>query len=76
VAPCRAATSALERAYEVAVQVDGDGQHDPRYIPELLERLRGEDEQKNINLAVLRGLEIPYPDLAYQVEVLGEYDCE
>ncbi len=35
---------ALEHDYEVAVQVDGDGQHDPRYIPELLERLRGEDE--------------------------------
>ena len=35
---------ALEHGYEVAVQVDGDGQHDPRYIPELLERLRGEEE--------------------------------
>ena len=34
---------ALEHDYEVAVQVDGDGQHDPRHIPELLERLRGED---------------------------------
>jgi hypothetical protein len=32
---------ALERAYEVAVQVDGDGQHDPRYIHELLGHLRG-----------------------------------
>jgi glycosyltransferase involved in cell wall biosynthesis len=31
---------ALERGYEVAVQVDGDGQHDPRHIPELLEHLR------------------------------------
>jgi hypothetical protein len=30
---------ALERGYDVAVQVDGDGQHDPRFIPELLERL-------------------------------------
>ena len=27
---------ALEHGYDVAVQVDGDGQHDPRYIPELL----------------------------------------
>ncbi|MGH2833205.1 MAG: glycosyltransferase family 2 protein [Solirubrobacteraceae bacterium] len=30
---------ALEHGYEVAVQVDGDGQHDPRHIPMLLERL-------------------------------------
>ena len=33
---------ALERGYEVAVQVDGDGQHDPSYIHSLLERLKGE----------------------------------
>lgn len=31
---------ALERGYEVAVQVDGDGQHDPRHIDALLARLR------------------------------------
>jgi glycosyltransferase involved in cell wall biosynthesis len=31
---------ALERGYDVAVQVDGDGQHDARDIPELLEHLR------------------------------------
>jgi glycosyltransferase involved in cell wall biosynthesis len=31
---------ALEHGYEVAVQVDGDGQHDPREIPELLAHLR------------------------------------
>jgi glycosyltransferase involved in cell wall biosynthesis len=30
---------ALEHGYEVAVQVDGDGQHDPRHIHHLLERL-------------------------------------
>ena len=35
---------ALERNYEVAVQVDGDGQHDPRHIHELLERLHGDPE--------------------------------
>jgi glycosyltransferase involved in cell wall biosynthesis len=29
-----------EHSYDVAVQVDGDGQHDPRHIPELLSRLR------------------------------------
>jgi glycosyltransferase involved in cell wall biosynthesis len=33
---------ALERDYEVAVQVDGDGQHDPRHIHDLLEHLRGD----------------------------------
>jgi glycosyltransferase involved in cell wall biosynthesis len=32
---------AEEHGYEVAVQVDGDGQHDPSHIPELLARLRG-----------------------------------
>ena len=31
---------ALEHDYDVAVQVDGDGQHDARHIPELLAHLR------------------------------------
>jgi glycosyltransferase involved in cell wall biosynthesis len=31
---------ALDRGYDVAVQVDGDGQHDPRHIHDLLERLQ------------------------------------
>jgi glycosyltransferase involved in cell wall biosynthesis len=31
---------ALERGYRIAVQVDGDGQHDPRHIDDLLEQLR------------------------------------
>src|SRR3954468_9763724 len=31
---------ALERGYDVAVQIDGDGQHDARHIPELLMHLR------------------------------------
>jgi glycosyltransferase involved in cell wall biosynthesis len=35
---------ALERGYEVAVQVDGDGQHDPRHIRDLLEHLDGDPE--------------------------------
>lgn len=33
---------AAEHGYEVAVQVDGDGQHDPRHLPELLARLQSE----------------------------------
>ncbi len=35
---------ALERDYDVAVQVDGDGQHDPRHIRELLTHLRANRE--------------------------------
>jgi len=31
---------ACERGYELAVQVDGDGQHDPRHIADLAARLR------------------------------------
>ena len=31
---------ALENGYDVAVQVDGDGQHDARHIPMLLDHLR------------------------------------
>lgn len=32
---------AQEHGYDVAVQVDGDGQHDPRHIHDMLSRLRG-----------------------------------
>jgi glycosyltransferase involved in cell wall biosynthesis len=35
---------ALEQDYQVAVQVDGDGQHDPRYLPQLLHHLRADPE--------------------------------
>jgi glycosyltransferase involved in cell wall biosynthesis len=35
---------ARERGYDVAVQVDGDGQHDPSHIHDLLARLRGDPE--------------------------------
>jgi len=35
---------ALEHGYEVAVQVDGDGQHDPLHIYDLLGRLRSDPE--------------------------------
>src|SRR5215217_257134 len=35
---------ALERGYDLAVQVDGDGQHDARCIPELLRELRTRPE--------------------------------
>lgn len=32
---------ALEHDYEIAVQVDGDGQHDPKYIKDLIEPIEG-----------------------------------
>ena len=35
---------ARENNYEVAVQVDGDGQHDPSYLHALLERLEGDPD--------------------------------
>lgn len=38
---------ARERGYDVAVQVDGDGQHDPRHMHDLLERLHS-DPQLNM----------------------------
>jgi glycosyltransferase involved in cell wall biosynthesis len=38
---------ARENDYQIAVQVDGDGQHDPRHIRDLLERLR-EDPELNM----------------------------
>ncbi len=33
---------ALEHGHEVAVQVDGDGQHDPRFVKDLLARLESD----------------------------------
>lgn len=30
---------ALKNGYDIAIQVDGDGQHDPKYIPQLIEPL-------------------------------------
>ena len=33
---------ALERGYDYIVQLDGDGQHDPAYIPELLRQVASE----------------------------------
>ena len=35
---------ALEHGYDVAVQVDGDGQHDARYVHQLLDRLQADGE--------------------------------
>jgi glycosyltransferase involved in cell wall biosynthesis len=35
---------ALEHGYDIAVQVDGDGQHDPHHIQDLLDRLHDDPE--------------------------------
>jgi glycosyltransferase involved in cell wall biosynthesis len=34
---------ALRHGYDVAVQIDADGQHDPRYVPEMVKRLQDAD---------------------------------
>lgn len=34
---------AVQGGYDVAVQIDADGQHDPRYLPDLVARLGGPD---------------------------------
>lgn len=34
---------ALEHGYEYAVQVDGDGQHDPKFLETMLEKIKEED---------------------------------
>jgi glycosyltransferase involved in cell wall biosynthesis len=39
---------ALRHDYDVAVQVDGDGQHKPEYLPELLDALHTGDEQADM----------------------------
>jgi hypothetical protein len=39
---------ALRRGYDVAVQVDGDGQHKPAYIHDLLARLEVEGDQADM----------------------------
>jgi glycosyltransferase involved in cell wall biosynthesis len=48
---------AQEHGYQVAVQIDGDGQHDPRYIRDLLRCL-----QANANLNMVTGSRFLEPD--------------
>lgn len=48
---------AQEHGYEVAVQIDGDGQHDPRYIHDLLRRL-----QATADLNMVTGSRFLQPD--------------
>ena len=46
---------ALAQGYDVAVQVDGDGQHKPEYLPEMLEKLRTGDEADMVYGTRFRG---------------------
>jgi glycosyltransferase involved in cell wall biosynthesis len=39
---------AYEKGYEIAIQVDGDGQHDPKEIPKLLRAL----EEKEVDMVI------------------------
>lgn len=39
---------AYEKGYDIAIQVDGDGQHDPKEIPNLLRAL----EEKQVDMAI------------------------
>ena len=39
---------ALRHGYDVAVQVDGDGQHKPEYLPELLAALQTEGDEADM----------------------------
>ena len=39
---------ALEKKYDIAIQVDGDGQHDPKEIPKLLRAL----EEKEVDMVI------------------------
>jgi glycosyltransferase involved in cell wall biosynthesis len=50
---------ALRHGYDVAVQIDADGQHDPRYLAALLERLDSAD--------VVIGARFATPDDPYKV---------
>lgn len=50
---------ALRHGYDVAVQIDADGQHDPRYLARLVERLDGSD--------VVIGARFATPDDPYKV---------
>jgi glycosyltransferase involved in cell wall biosynthesis len=34
---------AIEEGFDVVIQIDGDGQHDPSYIPEMLEKIDEDD---------------------------------
>ena len=46
---------AFELGYDYVIRVDGDGQHDPRYIPKILETLRRENCEMVIGSRFMNG---------------------
>lgn len=46
---------AFELGYEFVIRVDGDGQHDPRYIPKILETLKRENCEMVIGSRFMSG---------------------
>ena len=61
---------ALERGYEVAVRLDGDGQHDPAELPKLLEPL-ARDEADVVTGSRFRDVEGGYrPPLARRLGIM------
>lgn len=56
---------ALRHGYDIAVQIDADGQHDPRYLPALVERLTGAGEKPGADVVI--GARFATPDDPYKV---------
>jgi|GEM_PF-1280024 len=54
---------ALREGYDVIVQLDADGQHDPAYIPEMVERLTGTDAGMVVGSRWLNSSHEEYPPL-------------
>ncbi len=55
---------AYELGYDYVVRIDGDGQHDPAYIPEILEKLRSSDCDMVIGSRFANGAEGEHTNLA------------
>jgi len=67
---------AVAKGYDAAIQVDGDGQHDPRYIPKMLEIIgNGADvvsgsrflEKEGFQSSFLRRIGIRFFELLYRI---------
>ncbi|MCD6417205.1 glycosyltransferase family 2 protein [bacterium] len=77
---------AAKRNYDVAIQVDGDGQHNPSYIPEMLKILKNSDadvvggsrflEKKGFQSSLLRRMGIKFFELIFKILVgIDVTDC-
>ncbi len=56
---------ALRHGYDVAVQIDADGQHNPSYLAGLVERLGGDDRMEAADVVI--GARFATPDDPYKV---------